>query len=245
MSTFYSVYHNVRSSLTPVLTHSKFIKSGVLTPEEFVAAGDYLVKNCPTWQWVKSSPTTSVDYLPMEKSFLVSRNVPCIPANATVETTSGGWENISTPKKVILDLSEEEERQENEDEDDEDDDPSMVVIKNNLLSTRTYTIYITYDRYYQTPRMWLNGFAETGNPLQLSEILQDISAEHAKKTVTVEQFPFENWIGASIHPCQHASAIKHLTRKIDCPRVELYIIYFLKLMSSVIPQVSYDFSFQV
>ena len=41
----------VRSSLMPTLATSAFIEKGVLTPEEFVAAGDELVAKCPTWEW--------------------------------------------------------------------------------------------------------------------------------------------------------------------------------------------------
>jgi len=234
------MYHNVRTTLTPVLTESKFLKSGVLTPQEFIDAGDYLVSRCPTWQWVRTTEVNRVDYLPLEKSYLVTRNVPCTPSGAVTETTGTGWENITTPKKTTVDLT-----LTPDDHLIEEEDPSMVVVKNNIVPTRTYTIYVTYDKYYQTPRMWLNGFAETGNPLHLNDILKDISAEHARKTVTIEKFPFENFIGSSIHPCQHASAIKHLTRRIESPRVELYLVYFLKLMSSVMPQITYDFSFEV
>lgn len=29
-----------------------------------------------------------------------------------------------------------------------------------ILQTRTYDLYITYDKYYQTPRLWLFGYDE-------------------------------------------------------------------------------------
>jgi len=34
-----------------------------------------------------------------------------------------------------------------------------------ILRTRTYDLYITYDQYYQVPRLWLVGFDETRHPL--------------------------------------------------------------------------------
>jgi ubiquitin-like-conjugating enzyme ATG3 len=47
----HKTYVNTVSKLTPTLTESEFIKRGVLTPEEFVAAGDLLVFKCSTWSW--------------------------------------------------------------------------------------------------------------------------------------------------------------------------------------------------
>ena len=29
-----------------------------------------------------------------------------------------------------------------------------------IISTRSYTLYITYDKYYRTPRLWLTGYDE-------------------------------------------------------------------------------------
>jgi ubiquitin-like-conjugating enzyme ATG3 len=46
-----SLFHGVREYLTPVLTESSFEEKGLLTPEEFVKAGDLLVYKCPTWRW--------------------------------------------------------------------------------------------------------------------------------------------------------------------------------------------------
>ena len=29
-----------------------------------------------------------------------------------------------------------------------------------IVKTRTYDLHITYDKYYQTPRLWLTGYDE-------------------------------------------------------------------------------------
>lgn len=49
----------------------------MLTPEEFVAAGDHLVHHCPTWQWAVGDDARTKSYLPKDKQFLITRNVPC------------------------------------------------------------------------------------------------------------------------------------------------------------------------
>ena len=48
-----------------------------LTPEEFVAAGEHLVHHCPSWQWAAGDSSLRRDYLPADKQFLVTKNVPC------------------------------------------------------------------------------------------------------------------------------------------------------------------------
>jgi hypothetical protein len=56
-----------REWATPTLKESAFLKRGVLTPEEFVKAGDELVYKCPTWSWESGDPKKIKNYLPVDK----------------------------------------------------------------------------------------------------------------------------------------------------------------------------------
>lgn len=98
-------YWAARDYLAPVLKESKFREHGRITPgpsnpasrrltraDEFVAAGDFLVYKFGLWQcgpvWLRTSLSVTGsaadskakrrDYLPEDKQFLVSRNVPCL-----------------------------------------------------------------------------------------------------------------------------------------------------------------------
>ena len=42
-----------------------------------MAAGEHLVHHCPSWQWAAGDSSLRRDYLPADKQFLVTKNVPC------------------------------------------------------------------------------------------------------------------------------------------------------------------------
>jgi ubiquitin-like-conjugating enzyme ATG3 len=92
--------HGVAEYFMPVLKESAFTEKGILTPEEFVEAGDNLVFKCPTWEWYVAGwpcwrgiptvtfaagfcsvfsgrsagdPTCAKPYLPPDKQFLITR----------------------------------------------------------------------------------------------------------------------------------------------------------------------------
>lgn len=325
------LFLGVAEYLTPVLTESLFAEKGVLTPDEFVAAGDQLVYKCPTWQWASGDPGKEKPYLPNDKQYLVTRNVPCRKRVSSLEgdyaeeteveaagddadnawlathTTSGGgvqegkeedeFEDISSGPQIVPEeqsgamfggfsgMIKEEHFGEGcegsgqrvgavEGEDDEymdmadfeedvagGDDATLPPPQSTFLSaeepddaivrTRTYDISISYDKYYQTPRVWLFGFDEGRQPLSQEQMFEDIMQDYANRTVTMEAHPcLDNIVQASIHPCQHAAVMKRIVDQLsagsgEVPRPDQYIFIFLKFIQSVIPTIDYDYTMEV
>jgi ubiquitin-like-conjugating enzyme ATG3 len=298
-------------ALMPVRKDSAFKEKGVLSPEEFVAAGDRLTRACPTWTWKAGDAKSAKPYLPRDKQYLVTRNVPCAKRAKEMEAYAGkeealtgedeGWvaagasagsngsrhgesgvNEEELPEIVDLSLQTREEKEEEEEEeaqkeggndadvpdmddefDDEDDDavilPTATAIAKqagsanggvedeHIVKTRTYDISITYDKYYQTPRVWLNGYDENRLVLKPSKSLEDISADHAQKTVTIDPHPHTGVPSASIHPCKHGNVMKKLIDLADAESgasltVDSYLFVFLKFIASVIPTVEYDYT---
>jgi ubiquitin-like-conjugating enzyme ATG3 len=289
---------NAHNAAFGPLTSSKFLTEGVLTPEEFVQAGDLLVYKCPTWSWESGDPAKAVPYLPKDKQFLITRKVPCLMRATALEKSANeaqnqeieidgdeGW--IETHVGYGKDESEipeipteAEEAQKAEkdaagdepvaggDEDEipdmeefaaddnlEDEDPSALATNDEdrdsdlILKTRTYDISITYDKYYQTPKVWLFGYDESGNGLTPKQVFMDISQDHAQKTVTIDTHPHMQTSCAYIHPCKHSAVMKKIIlRQSECgkePRVDQYLFLFLKFLSAVIPTIEYDYTMEI
>ncbi|XP_041018673.1 autophagy-related protein 3 isoform X4 [Juglans microcarpa x Juglans regia] len=279
--------------ITGPRTVSAFKEKGVLSVTEFIVAGDNLVSKCPTWE--SGEPSKRKQYLPPEKQFLITRNVPCLRRAASVEEEyeaaggevlldgedNDGWlathgkpkenkhdEDDDLPSMETLEISqknpirsipsyfggEEEEDIPDMAEYDEPDnlietDPATLQStylvaqepdEDNILRTRTYDVSITYDKYYQTPRVWLTGYDEP------ELVLEDVSQDHAHKTVTIEDHPHLPGKHASVHPCRHGAVMKKIidvlmSRGVE-PEVDKYLFLFLKFVASVIPTIEYDYT---
>ena len=50
-----------------LLKDSKFLEQGVLTPEEFVLAGEHLTHKCNTWKWESGKDKLQNKSLPADK----------------------------------------------------------------------------------------------------------------------------------------------------------------------------------
>lgn len=79
--------------LTPVLKESKFKETGNITPEEFVAAGDFLIEISPSWKWSAGDAAERKIFLPDDKQFLITRRVPCYKRCKEIEY-DGSHESI-------------------------------------------------------------------------------------------------------------------------------------------------------
>jgi ubiquitin-like-conjugating enzyme ATG3 len=63
--------------------------------------------------------------------------------------------------------------------------------------------------------------AQNGTPLVHDQIFQDVTPEHALKTVTIEAFPHSVSLqAASVHPCKHASVMRKLIERMNAGVVE-------------------------
>lgn len=288
--------------ITNPRTVSAFKEKGVLTISEFILAGDNLVSKCPTWSWESGEPSKRKSYLPADKQFLITRNVPCLRRAASIEEEyeaaggevlldnedNDGWlathgkpkeskceEEEDLPSMDTLEISKKNTIQsissyfggEEVDEDipdmagyEEADNlietdpatlPSTYLVAHepdddNILRTRTYDVSITYDKYYQTPRVWLTGYDESRMLLQPELVLEDVSQDHARKTVTIEDHPHLPGKHASVHPCRHGAVMKKIidvlmSRGVE-PEVDKYLFLFLKFVASVIPTIEYDYT---
>ncbi|TYJ22881.1 hypothetical protein E1A91_A08G154100v1 [Gossypium mustelinum] len=286
--------------ITGPRTVSAFKEKGVLSVSEFILVGDNLVSKCPTWSWESGEPSKRKSYLPTEKQYLITRNVPCLRRAASVEEEyeaaggevlldnedNDGWLATHGKPKDKSDVEENlpsmetlEIRQNavrsipsyfgvGEDEEDIPDmadyeeadnlvetdaatlQPTYLVAQepdnDNILRTRTYDVSITYDKYYQTPRVWLTGYDESRMLLQPELVLEDVSQDHAHKTVTIEDHPHLPGKHASVHPCRHGAVMKKIidvlmSRGVE-PEVDKYLFLFLKFVASVIPTIEYDYT---
>ncbi|CAL5404824.1 unnamed protein product [Camellia sinensis] len=248
--------------ITNPRTVSAFKEKGVLSITEFVLAGDNLVSKCPTWSWKAASVEEEYEAAGGEvlldnednDGWLATHGKP-IENKCEEEENLPSMETLEISKKnTIQSISsyfggDDEDIPDMEEYEEPDNlietDPATLQCTylvaqepddDNILRTRTYDVSITYDKYYQTPRVWLTGYDESRMLLRPELVLEDVSQDHARKTVTIEDHPHLPGKHASVHPCRHGAVMKKIidvlmSRGVE-PEVDKYLFLFLKFVAS-------------
>ncbi|KPA76807.1 putative Autophagocytosis protein [Leptomonas pyrrhocoris] len=263
----YEGYKTAHNKLFSVKNTSDFQATGRLTPKEFVEAGDELIQKNPVWQWV-GGPDHVQDYLPDDKKCLVYRGAPCAErapvaqTDAPVETVDeDGFVVTEAPKAALPTTAVEEEKVLNWDDEDSasDDEDVVTTTPDSSSNLRVYDVYIVYDKYYETPRMYLVGYASDHvTPLTTDQMKQDVYCSNYGKTVTIDPHPVLSIPCISIHPCRHAETMCSLMCRMqqyyenekgeEARRnpfifpAHLALLLFLKFISTVLPTIQYDIS---
>ncbi|KAF4582981.1 autophagy-like protein 3 [Ophiocordyceps camponoti-floridani] len=229
-----STVNTLRDRYTPVTHNSTFRQTGQITPDEFLAAGEYLVYKFPTWTWGDADDASRrVSYLPPGKQYLVTRNVPChrrldddfagdagheealvhdgddFRAGLAAKDEDGwlrtGGLSSSQPLKARDVRAVDDSGNVADATDVEDDDiPDMEEDDDDDEA-------IIRD---------VSSDSKTGGRRTYTLyiiMMDDIVGDYKDKTVTLEDFPFfaNNVKMASVHPCKHASVMKTLLDRAD------------------------------
>ncbi|KAH8740680.1 autophagocytosis protein [Cryptosporidium ryanae] len=225
----FSIRHRIADQLRSIIggfipinySNSRYLSHGLLTPNEFVESGDYLVLQFPNWFWRSASEGYEVKWLPKNKQYLHIDNLPCRKRlNSSNLGLSNSFVNEVTKNAEWLAPC---------------DSKNLENEADNEL--RYYDISITYDKYFQTPRIWLLGFDKNGTPLSTEEMVQDIISDYTTKTVTIDPHPSNGIQCISIHPCNHSKILKRMSRYYP---PHLSIVVLLKFITTVIPSIELD-----
>jgi ubiquitin-like-conjugating enzyme ATG3 len=249
----YEGYKAAAEMVIPDLKDSNFLKTGMLTKEEFRLSGKKLIQNDMSWSW----------NVPGE--CLVKTRILCNKIqleqdiNASDDINVFNLKNETETSETLKNVDEEDEEDEEVDGEESDDgflaefeqddllenDPGTVHTEYNDTN-HYYNVSITYDQYYRTPRIWFEGIDAYGDMLSQKDIYSDFMIEYIKVSLTLETHPILNMNCISVHPCKHAFAMQKMfafeLEKKDESEVKIvdYLVHFLKFASCVIPQLEFD-----
>ena len=260
MSSLHSLFKNAVEQIMPDPSGDYFETHGTLSPDQFVHCGNVLVNNCPSWMWDGGKKEKRHSFLPPDKQFLYTTNILSNRMinkevyqehiiEEKITENDNNWVmtdhfNI-IPKKQTSQSGLEDIELDIEVE----HDPNVLKDIEADVNTRKYDLYITYDKYYQTPKFWIFGYNHDNVPLGFAELMDDISSEYINKTVTYEYHPHLPILLVSLHPCWHGEVMKKLIKQYrdnnKSVSIDYYMFIFLKFISSVLPNINYDKTFDL
>ena len=176
----------------------------------------------------------------VEDDWTVTEHINTFNNHQPIETSIIETSNIETSTIETSNIETSNIEDSDSDLEIDDHDSNILITNNHQIETRTYDIYITYDKYYQTPRIGLFGYNYDNMPLGFKEMMDDIESEYVNRTVTYENHPHIPLMVVSIHPCRHSHVMKKIMMGYKKMDLDNYLNIFLKFISSIIPNINYD-----
>lgn len=259
-----SLYDNYKAAaevVMPNLTNNNFVETGMLTKEDFKHAGDHLISIDSGWKWRTSGSCLVKENIICREAKLYESNHMDNPDDFDMSIYEYNNENTSvnviktetdntnyTEHTIINDIESDsdDDLAHFEDETLIPSDAATIKTTENVYSNHVYNVYITYDQYYRTPRVWFVGSKRDGSPLTQEETYKDFMAEYLSISLTMEKNTEIDMHCVSVHPCKHAYAMQRMfayeMEKKNASEIKIneYLIHFLKFASSVIPQLEFD-----
>lgn len=194
-------------------------------------AGDYLVFKFPTWSWSSAPNSKRRDFLPQDKQFLITRQVPCRHRATGYDGGLHGTD-VGDDYELIQDFTATKNEEatvadldalttaDNGESSPLNEESDYVDLTAQTYE-RTYNVYISYSTSYRVPKIYLSGFDGNGAPLSPKAMFDDIVSDYKNKTVTIESAPFlDNLMLISIHPCRHAGVMRLLLNHAEARKIE-------------------------
>lgn len=135
--TAWNEIHNLGESILPTLKSDSRFEEGILTPEQFITAGDELIYKCMSWNWVgcKKNEPGYKSFLPLDKQYIQIKSVPCekraketkydTDTNNVLRDIGDGWNtfkhNMNKSNKLNLKHNNDDDDDDIKDIDDIDD----------------------------------------------------------------------------------------------------------------------------
>lgn len=253
-NTFNNLVHSTKEKLMPTSVVSTFYDTGKMTPQEFVEAGDNLVKNWPHWRW-HPAVLNQKEYLPSNKQFLIANKImsfhrydethqfdTCLDITELgeeIEVINNNGNNEKAQDCPTTTIDHHDPLLDAFDLGVFEEDDAFNATSVRFSKYRTYTMTMTYDKVYLTPRIWLTGVDVTNTSLNYDAMFEDVSPDHKGSTVTAERHPFTNDMCLSIHPCRQTEMLKHRLEGGDITSPTEAMECIIRIMTTILPTIDF------
>ena len=187
----------------------------IITSEEFIKVGDYLISKYKKWKWYDDINNLFNEKLPKNKQYLKASFYSSERLKDYLEKNKENKEEQEDIEDMLID---------NDTYGDDND-------KNNNI--RKYDVYISYDTCYNFPRIWFIGYDFNNNILSFEKIKEDIIPDKINDCI-IETMPFIGIKCFTINPCKHPYYFNKILQNFNGNEL---LIILLKYTNLIIPTI--------